>query len=121
MVTPTTPTEREAWMRKLQSLQLSEQHMQEICEYVTDEQIRACIVPLQAEYDYLVREYDFIQTTHQPLQSPEATFGEKMVTRPCPKCQSKDTSFFAIQQRSSDEPTSYVFQCGRCSHSWKYR
>lgn len=115
-----TPEQRQRWQQKLASVKTAFQ-LEEILHYVTLEQVQNGEVSLQSEYDYLVRNYQPTLTTHQPLKTPEETFGEKIATRPCPKCHSRDTGFFAVQMRSADEPVSYLHYCNTCKHNWKYR
>lgn len=115
-----TKEQIQLWQQKLASVKTASQ-LEEVLHYVTLEQVQNGDVPLQSEYDYLVREYKPALATRQPLKTPEDTFGEKTATRPCPKCHSRDTGFFAIQMRSADEPTSYLHYCNTCKHNWKYR
>lgn len=109
-----------AWLRQFETVKTDFQR-EEVLHYVTLEQVQTGVISLQSEYDYLVSQYQPALATTQPLQSPEQTFGEKTVTRPCPKCRSRDTTFFIVQLRSADEPSSVVHKCGSCGHNWKYR
>ena len=110
----------EAWLVKLQSIK-TEFQLEEVLHYVTLEQVQQGYVPSQPEYEYLTRQYQPTSSTSQPIQTPEKTFGEKIVNRPCPRCHSTETGFLAAQLRSADEPTSYLFKCETCGYNWKYR
>lgn len=121
--------EIKAWIHVFSHTDLTDAQKEEILHYLTEEQIKQKTVSTQAEYDYLVTQYQsqyqsqyqINTTTRHILKNPQDTFGEKIANRPCPKCSSRDTTFFAIQNRSADEPTSYFFQCSNCQYSWKYR
>lgn len=108
------------WVETFESANLLPHQREEVLHYLTKEQLEQGIVSMQAEHEYLVSQYS-LPTAPSQLRTPVETFGEKTATPPCVKCKSRDTTFFAIQNRSADEPTSYFFQCNTCRHSWKYR
>lgn len=108
------------WLDSFRHHRLSDPQKEEVLHYLTEEQVLKCIVCTQAEHEYLVSQHQQPSVLAR-LPTPVETFGEKPATPPCVKCKSRDTTFFAIQNRSSDEPTSYFFQCNSCMHSWKCR
>lgn len=118
--TQVTDEQLTAWLQKVQKVK-SEFLIEEIMHYATLAHVQRGVVPAEAEYEYLVSQYQPASATTQPLQSPEHTFGEKIANRPCPKCHSRDTLSFVVQARSADEPASVFFQCVTCRHSWKIR
>lgn len=95
----------------------------EILHYLKPIQIVSMTIPNQSEEEYLISLYKEHASTRQPLKTPQETFGEKIAIPACPKCKAQETSFFAIQKRSADEPTSYFYQCGisSCGFFWKSR
>lgn len=115
-----TESQLQTWQQKVASLKTEFQRT-EVLHYVTLAHVQQGLVPLQAEYDYLVSQYQPTPSTSQPLRTPEDTFGENLVIRPCPKCGHRDTTSFVVQMRSADEPSSVMHACNRCSHTWKFR
>jgi len=58
---------------------------------------------------------------HLMLQSPDQTFGTEIRGKQCRMCKNYNVSVEAVQTRSSDEPTSYLFTCRDCLYKWKSR
>ena len=115
-----TDDEVRSWWQAFQRASLTDLQRHEVLHYLTAQHVREGVVTW-GEADYLVLHYQPLPLTAQTLQTPEETFGQKKVTRPCPKCHGVDTTHFVVQLRSADEPSSVLFSCYTCQHQWKYR
>ncbi len=113
-------------MQQYRSPAVAAFQIEEAIHYLTLAELQACIVPIKPEYRVVKALYAEREATRVPekrgLQDPAITFGENIKARLCPKCRTECRQQ-AIQKRSSDEPTSYYFQCKshKCGYGWKDR
>jgi DNA-directed RNA polymerase subunit M/transcription elongation factor TFIIS len=111
-------------MAHYRSFSVVQFQLEELIHYLTLDQLQNIIIPANSEQQCVIDMYKTMETevevpTHQLLQDPEVTFGEKIKSPPCRKCKATNIATIPIQTRSSDEPTSYYYQCRQCNHRWK--
>jgi DNA-directed RNA polymerase subunit M/transcription elongation factor TFIIS len=96
--------------------------LEEICHYLSEEDVNNKVVPLQNEHKFTALLYKEMDTTTAfTLQTPDETFGEHVDGTVCVNCKKTNVISMAIQKRSPDEPTSYFHQCPDCNARWKDR
>jgi DNA-directed RNA polymerase subunit M/transcription elongation factor TFIIS len=100
-------------------------HMEEIMHYITLSDVISGKVYMGYDTDHVNHlfasdgKYGCKENLSECLQTPEQTFGEKVTSEPCKKCQSDNTITLAIQRKSADEPVSYYTQCLNCNCRWR--
>lgn len=119
------------WIKKVHgytnhynSLDVIHFQLSEICHYVTVNDIAEGKIPLQRDKSYVKQMYVQKRLNDEEdklYQKPYETFGEKVHGMKCinKHCNQSDVVICPIQTRSSDEPTSYFYECRNCNRKWK--
>jgi transcription factor S len=68
------------------------------------------------------------QSTEEDFEAPQIkVVGDKesklnslpTIKIDCPKCGHKEATWWFVQTRSGDEPTTQFFRCVKCNHTWR--
>ena len=123
---------QQAWIEKLKrnvvgvAASSLEFQLEEIFHYLKLQHIQELTIPQQSEHQYIVDLYsahEVVPSHSSPkenLQSPDVTFGETILSKPCIYCKKTNVSTMILQLRSADEPSTYVETCPDCGKTWKH-
>jgi DNA-directed RNA polymerase subunit M/transcription elongation factor TFIIS len=97
--------------------------LEEVIYFVTAEEILKGIVNLNPDRSSMIQQFHSVTVSeNSSLQTPEETFGKRLLSPQCIKCKGYNTISMQRQARSIDEPGRTDFQClDRCGHAWSIK